>query len=61
MQVFESLEAAGIRNRLVSLWREAHGIAEGDSDFTSPQQKAFFALARSYKDVLFPAQSYPQR
>ena len=52
--------------RLISLWREAHpeNVAEaGESqeDFLSEQQRAFFALCSSYKDILYPQHAYPTR
>lgn len=62
MQMFSSLQDYGVRTRLQGLWREVSGVAaETDEDFQSNQQKAFFALTRTYKDILFPNYSYAAR
>ena len=62
MQMFSSLQDYGVRTRLQDLWREVNGIAaETDEDFQSNQQKGSFALARTYKDILYPNYLYAAR
>jgi len=58
--VAAELQHHGVRPRLLGRWIEVHpGLP--DSGFADQQQCAFFSLARSYKDILFPAHPYSNR
>lgn len=62
VQVFQSLQEHGVRKKLLGLWKDAHQeLIKPESLFQSDKQKAFFALARSYKDISFPDYSYLER
>lgn len=55
-QVYSSLQDYGVCTSLEGLWREVHRIqAETNAAFQNDQQSAFFALARSYQDILYTA------
>lgn len=60
------LAAYGVKERLASRWREVHAAehapaaeAGAAGDFSSGAQRALFALANSYADVLLPCRQYP--
>ena len=56
------LREYGVKERLVSLWRDVHGAGafeKKESDFVSSHQRAFFALLSSYVDILHPNRPYP--
>ena len=59
---------AGVQPRLIARWQESHAAGQNhpqgkDSEgaFASPQQRAFFGLCSSYRDILFPLRPYPTR
>ncbi|KAK9917706.1 hypothetical protein WJX75_007366 [Coccomyxa subellipsoidea] len=69
-----TLAHAGVQPRLVTRWRECHRAksgarqapkiygpieAEEEGVFVSPEQRAFFGLCASYKDIFFPLRPYP--
>lgn len=71
-----TLAHAGVQPRLVTRWRECHRAksgsrqapkhygpseAEEEGVFVSQEQRAFFGLCASYKDIFFPLRPYPTR
>ena len=72
MQEPRSLAEAGIQPRLITLWQECHaksgsadaaagGVSLEEGRFESEEQRAFYSLCASYKDVFFPMRPYPTR
>lgn len=54
--------------RLITRWREVHGSSksadagsDGGGAFVSDEQRAFFGLCASWKDVLYTQRPYPTR
>ena len=70
LQAPADLARAGVQPRLITRWREVHGSSssrcgEAGADecgaFVSSEQRAFFGLCSSWKDVLFTQRPYPTR
>ena len=72
LQAPTSLAHVGVPPRLIARWREcnpsaaqqdrsAAGAPEEEGRFVSAEQRAFFGMLASYKDVVFPLRPYPTR
>ena len=72
LQAPRSLAHAGVPPRLVARWREcnpaaaqqdpsAANVPEEQGRFVSAEQRAFFGMLASYKDVVLPLRAYPTR
>lgn len=75
LQAPHMLAHAGVQPRLITRWREVHEASSGrgnapkvirhsaaeEGAFETPEQRTFFGLCASYKDIFFPLRPYPTR